>query len=54
MGLRDQLIVGCFPQFVFSFSAAQVLVELRKQFINNLFFPIRVCAVGFSNNNERL
>ena len=26
MGLRDQSIVGCFPELVFQFSVAQVLV----------------------------
>ena len=31
MGLREQSIVGCFPEFVFQFSIAQVLVGLRKQ-----------------------
>ena len=26
MGLREQAIIGCFPEFVFQFSIAQVLV----------------------------
>ena len=37
MGLREQSIVGCFPEFVFLFSLVQVLVGLRKQFMNDLF-----------------
>ena len=51
MGLREQSIVGCFPEFVFLFSVVQVLVGLRKQFINNFVFPTRACAAGFNNNN---
>ena len=39
IGLREQSIVGCFLQFVFQFSVAQVLVGLRKQFTNNFVFP---------------
>ena len=32
---------GCFPELCFlQFSVAQVLVGLRKQFINTLFFPL--------------
>ena len=30
MGLREQSIVGYFPEFDFQFSVAQVLVRLRK------------------------
>ena len=37
MGLREQSIVGCFPEFVFQLSVAHVLVGLRKQF---MFFPL--------------
>ena len=48
-GLREQSIVGCFPEFVFQFSMAQVLVGLWKQFINNFVFPTWVCAAGFNN-----
>ena len=33
-------MVGCFPEFVFQFSVAQVLVCLRKQLINNFVFPL--------------
>ena len=40
MSLREQSVVGCFSEFVFSFSVAQVLVGLRKQFINNFVFPL--------------
>ena len=39
MGLREQSIVGGFPEFVFKFFEAQVLVGLRKQFINNFIYP---------------
>ena len=39
MGLREQAVVGCFPEFAFQFSVVQVLVGLRKQFINNFVFP---------------
>ena len=37
---------------VFQFSLAQVLVGLRKQFINNFVFPTSACAAGFNNNNN--
>ena len=52
MGLREQSIVGCFPEFVFQFSVVQLLVGLRKQFINNFDFPTSACATGFNNNNN--
>ena len=51
MGLREQSIVGCLPEFVFLFSVGQVLVGLGKQFINNFVFPIWDCAADFNNNN---
>ena len=51
MCLREQSIVGCFPEFVFQFFLAQVLVGLCKQFINNFVFPTYSCAAGFNNNN---
>ena len=35
-----------------SFSAAQVLVGLRKQFMNNFVFPTLACAAGFNNNDN--
>ena len=50
MGLREQSIVGCFPEFVFQFSVAQVLVGLQTLFINNFVFTILACAAGFNNN----
>ena len=55
MGLREQSIVGCFPEFVFQFSVVQVLVgsRSRKQFIDNFVFPIWACAAGFNNYNNR-
>ena len=40
------------PCVVFSFSLAQVLVWLRKQFINNFVFPICACAAGLNNTNN--
>ena len=52
MGLREPSIVGCFPEFVSQFSVAQVLMGLRKQFINNFVFPTYACAAGFNNNNN--
>ena len=52
MGLREQSIVGCFAEFVFQFSVAQVLVGLRKQFINIFVFPTWDCAAGINNNNK--
>ena len=52
MGLREQAIVGCFPEFVFS--VAQALLGLRKQFIQNIVFPSWACAAGFNNNNNLL
>ena len=33
------------------FSVAQVLMGLRKQFVNNFVFPTWACAAGFNNNN---
>ena len=40
-----------FPWVVFSsVSVAQVLVGLRKQFINNFVFPTWACATDFNNN----
>ena len=53
MDLREQSIVGCFPEFAFQFSVAQVLVGLRKQFINNFVFAPWVCTAGFNNNNKK-
>ena len=41
----------CFPGFVFQF-VAQVIVGLRKQFINNFVFTTSACAAGFYNNNK--
>ena len=35
-----------------SFSVEQVLVSLRKQFINNFVFPIWACTANFNNNNN--
>ena len=52
MGLREQSIRGCVPEFVFKFSVTQVLVGLRKQFINNFVFATLACAAGFNNNNN--
>ena len=58
MSLREQSInhclSGCFPEFVFQFSMAQVLVALRKQFKNNFVFPTLVFAARFNNNNNLL
>ena len=42
----------CRPEFVFQFSVEQIIVGLRKQFINNFVFPTWACAVGFNNNNN--
>ena len=39
MGLRMQSTDGFFHKFYF-FPVAQVVVRLRKQFINNLFCPL--------------
>ena len=36
----------------FSFSVAQVLVGLRKPFINNFVFPTWACAACLDNNNS--
>ena len=41
------------PCVYFQFSVAQVLVGLRKQFINNFVFPTWACATGFNNNNNK-
>ena len=37
---------------VFKFSVAQVLVGLRKQFINNFVLPTWACSASFNNNNN--
>ena len=52
MDLKEKSIVGCFPEFVFLFSVVQVLVGLRRQFMNNFVFPTWACADGFNNNNK--
>ena len=52
MGLREQSIVDCFPEFVFHISVTQMLVRLRNQFINNFIFPTWACAAGFNTNNN--
>ena len=52
MGLREQSIVGCFPEFVFQFYFAHVLMGLRKQLINNFVFSTWACAAGFNNNRN--
>ena len=53
MGSRVQSIVGLFRELCFLlFSAAQVLVGLRKQFINNFVFLTFACADGFNNKNN--
>ena len=50
---RVQSTVGCFPELCFrQFSVAQVLVELRMQFMNNFAVPTWVCAPGFNNYNN--
>ena len=57
MGSRVQSRVQLLPGFCFlKFSVAQVLVGLRKQFINHFVFPTWACASGFNNNsnNNRL
>ena len=41
--------------FVFPFSVvSQVLVGLRKHFINNYVFPAWAGATGFNNNNNNI
>ena len=53
MGSRVQSAVSCFPKLrVLRFSVAQVLMGLRKKFINNFVFPARACAASFNNNNN--
>ena len=52
--LMEPSIVGCFHEFVFLFSVVQVLVGLRKQFINNFVFPTWACAAGFNKNYNNL
>ena len=37
---------------MFSFSVAQVLVGLQKQFISNFAFPTWACAAAFNKNNK--
>ena len=48
MGLMEQSIVGCFPEFVFQFFRGAGAVGLRFQFINNFVFPTLACAAGFN------
>ena len=52
MGSREQSIVGCFAELFFQFSVVQVLVGLRKKFINNFVFPTWDRGAGFNNNNN--
>ena len=52
MGLREQSTVCFISEFVFKLSVEQVLVGLRKQFINNSDFHTLACAAGFNNNNN--
>ena len=41
MGSMVQSTVGCLPKLCFlQFSVVQVVVGLRKQFIQKMFFPI--------------
>ena len=54
IGLREQLIVGCFPELVFQFSMVQVLVGLCEQFVNNFVFISWACSAGFNNNNNNI
>ena len=43
-----------FPDLCFlQFSVAQMLVGLRKQFINKFIFPTWACAAGFNSNNNK-
>ena len=52
MGSRVPATVCCFPELCFlQFSDEQVLVGLRKQFINNFVFPSWACAAPLFNNN---
>ena len=53
IGSRVQSTVGCFAELCFlQFTVAQVLLGLRKQFINNFVFPAWAGAAGFNNNNN--
>ena len=53
MGSKAQSAVCCLDEFCFlQFSIAQVLVWLRKQFINNFVFPAWASAPGYNNNNN--
>ena len=55
MGSTVQSTVGCFSELRFlKFSVAQLLVGLRKQFINNFVFPTWALAAGFNNNNTKM
>ena len=46
-----QSTVGCFSELCFlQFSVAQVLVGLRKLFINNFIFRTWACVACFDNN----
>ena len=52
MGSRVESTVGYFSMLCFlQFSVEQVLVGLRKQFINRFLSPASACAAGFNNNN---
>ena len=54
MGSRVQSTVGCFSELYFLiFSVVQVIVRLRKQFINNFVFPTWACAAGFNKNAKK-
>ena len=50
----EQSTVGCSPELCFQFSVAQVLVGLRKQFVNNLVSPTFAYAANNNNNTKTI
>ena len=53
MGSWVQSTVGCFHELCFlQVLVGQVIVGLRKQFINNFVFTTWACAADFNNNNN--
>ena len=55
MGSMVWSTIGCFPELCFlQFSVAQVLVGMRKHFINDFVFSTWTCAAVFNNNNNNI
>ena len=52
MGLREQSIVGCFPELCFSVFRGAGACGVAKVIINSFIFSTWACAAGFNNDNN--